>query len=407
MSAARPTAAPRLSGALVNLVTVAAGAAVANLYYAQPLLHEVATTFTVGTVAAASVVTCSQVGYAVALLLVVPLGDLRPRRGLVAGVYALAAVALAACALAPDLWLFELGAVVAGCGSVAGQVLLPLVADLAEPARRARVMARIMTGMLVGILLARTLAGLMAEAAGWRSIYWLSAGFMVVAGLLLWRAIPVERPRPHVPYWRLVGTSLRLLADVPVLRRRAWQGAWSYAAFTTLWTSLAFLLSGPPYRYSSAVIGLFGLAGVGGALGANLAGRLADAQHGSRTAAAAAVATIGSFGLLAAGRTSVGFLVAGIVVLDAATQALQLTNWSVIYTMRPEARSRINSAYMVCYFAGAAIGSVAAGTVLAAAGWGAVCALGAGFGVLAVGTTVLDRRRPVAARRSAVADRPG
>ncbi|MGH9087047.1 MAG: MFS transporter [Acidimicrobiales bacterium] len=392
----RATATPRLSGTLVNLVTVCAGASVANLYYAQPLLHHVATEFSVGTAVAATVVTCTQAGYAAALLLVVPLGDLHPRRRLVVGVYALAAAALVVCAAAPGLWLFELGAIVAGGGSVAGQVLLPLVADVAVPARRARIMARIMTGMLVGILLARTLAGLMAEAAGWRSIYWLSAGLMVAASVLLGRAIPREAPRPHVAYLRLVRTSLRLLVEEPLLRRRAWQGGWSFAAFNVLWTALAFLLSGAPYHYSSAVIGLFGLAGVGGALGANAAGRLADAQRASRTIVVAAVLVIGSFALLAAGRSSLGFLLAGIVVLDVGTQGMQLTNWSVIYALRPDARSRINSAYMVCYFAGGAIGSGSAGAVLAASGWYGACLLGAGFGVLTAAASVLDRVRPVA-----------
>lgn len=399
----RSAARPRLSGALVNLLTVCAGASVANLYYAQPLLHHVAAAFSVGTAGAATVVTCTQAGYAVALLLVVPLGDLRPRRRLVVAVYSLAAAALVLCAVAPELWLFELGAVAAGCGSVAGQVLLPLVADLAAPARRARIMARIMTGMLVGILLARTLAGAMAQVAGWRSIYWLAAGLMVVAAALLGRSIPREGRRQRVAYLRLVRTSLRLLVEEPVLRRRAWQGAWSFAAFNVLWTSLAFLLSGAPYHYSNAVIGLFGLAGVGGALGANLAGRLADARKAPRTVVASAALVLGSFGLLAAGRTSLGFLLAGIVVLDVGTQAMQLTNWSVIYALRPDARSRINSAYMVCYFTGGAIGSVTAGVVLAAAGWDAVCLLGAAYGAMAVGTSVLDRVRPVAPVAGSVA----
>lgn len=391
------SAAPRLSSGLVDLLTVCGGASVANLYYAQPLLHRVALAFSVGTAAAATVVTCTQAGYAVGLLLVVPLGDLRPRRQLVVAVYAVAAAALVVCAAAPQLWLFEVGAVVAGGGSVAGQVMLPLVADLAAPARRARLMARIMTGMLIGILLARTLSGAMAQAAGWRSIYWLSAGFMVVAAVLLGRAVPQEPRRPHVPYRALVWTSLRLLLDEPVLRRRAWQGGWSFAAFNVLWTSLAFLLSGAPYHYSNGVIGLFGLAGVGGALGANLAGRLADAERAYRTVVVAAVLVIGSFALLAAGRSSLGFLLAGIVVLDVGTQALQLTNWSIIYTLRPEARSRSNSAYMVCYFAGAAVGSVTAGVVLAATGWTGACLLGAGYGALALSTSVLDRLRPAVA----------
>ena len=162
---ARPDGAPsdphagRRCPGLVALMAVATGAIVANLYYAQPLLHEVATTFHVGTAAAAAVITCTQVGYAAGLILVVPLGDLHPRRTLVLVIFCLAALSLVVCALAPRLWLFQLGSVAVGCASVGGQVMIPFAADLADPARRGRVVARLMTGLLTGILLARTVSG--------------------------------------------------------------------------------------------------------------------------------------------------------------------------------------------------------------------------------------------------------
>jgi predicted MFS family arabinose efflux permease len=390
----KTTATPQLSNRLVAVMAVATGAIVANLYYAQPLLHEVARTFDVGAAAAAVVITCTQIGYAAGLLLVVPLGDLYARRLLVVVVFCLAGLSLVICALAPNLWLFEVGSVVTGAASVAGQVMVPFAADLASPERRGRVVARIMTGLLTGILLARTVSGLVAQVAGWRAIYWISAGLMVAFAGLLWRILPSEGRRPHVPYWGLVGSSLRLLAEVPTLRRRAWHGAWAFAGFSVLWTTMAFLLSGPPYHYSNAIIGLFGLAGVGGVAAANVAGKLADADRTTLTTAACALLLTGSFALLAAGKTSLGMLLAGIVVLDLGTQGMQITNQAVIYSLRPEARSRINSAYMFCYFVGGAIGSVAAGAVLASAGWYGACCLGAGFGVLTLGMTAVDRLRP-------------
>lgn len=395
---------PALTNRLVVVMAVATGAIVANLYYAQPVLHEVASTFGVGSAAASLVVTCTQVGYAAGLVLVVPLGDLHPRRPLVPVIFCLAAVSLLMCAAAPDLWLFEAGSVAAGTASVAGQVMVPFAADLASPERRGRVVARIMTGLLTGILLARTVSGAVAQVAGWRAIYWISAGLMVVFAMVLWRALPGEGRRPHVPYRDLVASSFRLLAEVPMLRRRAWHGACAFAGFSVLWTSLAFLLSGPPYHYSNVVIGLFGLAGVAGVAAANVAGKLADAERTAVTTLVCAALLTGSFALLAAGRTSLGMLLAGIVVLDMGTQGMQITNQAVIYSLRPEARSRINSAYMFCYFAGGAAGSLGAGSVLAAAGWSGVCWLGAGFGALALGMTVVDRVRP-APVRPAVADR--
>jgi len=374
-------------------MAVASGVAVANLYYAQPLLHEIGRTFHAGAAATALIVTCTQVGYAAGLLLIVPLGDLHPRRSLSAGVLCIAAAAMAACALAPNLWLFEVASVVAGVASVAGQVLIPFAADLAPAQRRGRVVARIMTGLLLGILLARTVAGATAQIAGWRSIYWISAGLLVLIAVVLWRVLPGEGVRVSVPYRRLVWSSLRMLADQPVLRRRAWHGACVFAAFSVLWTTLAYLLSGAPYHYSNIVIGLFGLAGVGGVLAANLAGRLADTARSALATALAAVLVTGSFALLAAGRTVLAALVVGIVVLDAGTQGMQITNQAMIYELAPEARSRINSAYMVCYFVGGAVGSVTAGIAYAAGGWSWACALGALFGAGSLAALAVERLR--------------
>ncbi|HEY2562419.1 MAG TPA: MFS transporter [Acidimicrobiales bacterium] len=404
---AHPGERQALSSRLVLLMAVATGAVVANLYYAQPLLNEVSRSLHVGSAAASTVVTATQVGYAAGLLLIVPLGDLRPRRSLVVLLFVLSAVALVACAIAPNLWLFEAGSVAAGCASVAGQVMVPFAADLAPEERRGRVVARIMTGLLLGILLARTVSGVVAELAGWRAIYWISAGLMVVFAVVLWRALPAEGRRPHLSYPHLVGSSLRLLVDEPALRRRAWHGAMAFAAFSVLWTSLAFLLSAAPYHYSNLVIGLFGLVGVGGVAAANLAGKLADVDKTSLTTAAAGVLLTLSFVVLGFGKTSVAAIIVGIVVLDIGTQGMQITNQAVIYALRPEARSRINSAYMFCYFMGGAIGSVTAGIVFSADKWTGVCLLGVGFGVGTLAMTLFDRIRPPGRARIPVPERVG
>jgi len=375
-------------------MAVATGAIVANLYYSQPLLHQISTNFHIGTAATSLVVTCTQVGYAAGLLLVVPLGDLRPRRSLTVALFLLSAAFLMAAAASPTLWIFEVAAVAVGVTSVAGQVMIPFAADLAEPGRQGRIVGTMMTGLLVGILLARTVAGLVAQVAGWRSIYWISAGLMVVLALVMRRALPIEATRPHIPYRRLVGSSLRFLATEPVLRRRAFMGATEFAAFSVLWTSLAFLLSGPPFDYPKAVIGLFGLAGVAGGVAANAAGRLADTERTRIVTTVSALALTGSFGVLALGRRSLVPLILGILLLDIGTQGIQITNQAINYRVRPDARSRVNGAYMVCYFVGGAIGSLTAGMVLAAAGWYGICWLGAGFGLLLNASALLDHVRP-------------
>ncbi len=385
---------------LVALIAVATGAVVANLYYAQPVLHQVARSFHSGPGPTSSIITATQIGYAAGLLLVVPLGDLHPRRALVTRLFCVSAAALVACAMAPNLLLFGLASVAVGGASVAGQVMIPFAADMAPEERRGRVVARIMTGLLLGILLARTVSGLVAQAAGWRAIYWLSAVLMVCFALVLWRALPTERPRPHRSYPELVGSSLRLLATEPVLRRRAWHGACAFAAFSVLWTTLAFLLSGSPYHYSNAVIGLFGLVGAGGIVAANLAGKLADSARATATTVGAGVLLAGSFGVLWAGRTSVAAIIVGVILLDMGTQGMQITNQAVIYALRPDARSRINSAYMVCYFLGGAVGSVSAGALYGTHGWAGVCVLGAGFGLLTLVMSAWDRVRPPLRRTS-------
>jgi predicted MFS family arabinose efflux permease len=387
-----------LSRGLVLLISVATGAVVANLYYAQPVLHQVARAFSSGPGATSSVITATQIGYAAGLLLIVPLGDLHPRRTLVTRLFAVSTIALVACALAPNLWLFALASVAVGAASVAGQVMIPFAADLAPEERRGRVVARIMTGLLTGILLARTVSGLVAEIAGWRAIYWFSAALMVCFALILWRALPAEGARPHRSYGELVGGSLRLLVTEPVLRRRAFHGACAFAAFSVLWTTLAFLLSASPYNYSNLVIGLFGLVGAGGIAAANLAGKLADSDRHTASTIGAGVLLAGSFGLLWLGRTSLAAIIVGIVVLDIGTQGMQITNQAVIYSLRPDARSRINSAYMVCYFVGGALGSFAAGALYGSFGWAGVCLLGTGFGLATLAMSAFDRIRPPAAR---------
>jgi predicted MFS family arabinose efflux permease len=210
----------------------------------------------------------------------------------------------------------------------------------------------------------------------------MAAGLMALMALLLSRALPDEEPRPHVAYRTLVLGSVRMLRELPELRRRAWLGAGAFAAFSVLWTTLAFELSGPPFSYSNGIIGSFGLLGAAGVVAANGAGYLADRGRTRLATVLAAFLLLGSFGLLALGGSSIIALIAGVIVLDFAVQGMQITNQSIIYALAPEARSRINSAYMVCYFAGGALGSLVAGIAYSAGSWRLSCAVGAGIALL-------------------------
>ena len=370
-----------LTNGLIILMATAIGMIVANLYYLQPLLHQISESFHVGIARASLLMTLIQVGYAIGLAFVVPLGDIWPRRHLVVGIFSLAAVTLALAATLDSFTLLASITVLIGLLSVGGQVLVPLAADLAEPRERGRVIARVMTGLLLGILLSRTVSGLLAQVAGWRSVYWVAAGALATMALVLLKVLPEEAPRERVRYHRLVVGVFSLLVTQRELRRRAYFGALIFACNSTLWTTLSFLLAAGPFHYSNAVIGLFGLFGVAGVIAANFAGHQADRQRTHASTIVTASMLLVSFGVLALGRDTVVLLALGIVLLDAGMQGMQILNQSVIYALVPDGRSRTNSAYMVCGFAGASVGSLLAGQLYAHDGWYGDCWLGAGLAV--------------------------
>jgi predicted MFS family arabinose efflux permease len=383
---------------LTVLLAVACGVSAANLYYAQPLLSTIAKQFGTGSGQVGLIVTLAQVGYALGLAFLVPAGDLVARKRLVPIALVLTAAALVASAAAPSLDLLTALSLLVGMGSVAAQILVPLAASLADEAARGRVVGTVMSGLLLGILLARTASGIVAGISSWRVVYAAAAGLVLVIAAVLAKVLPDEGPRPRFSYRTALGSTVKLFASEPVLRRRAALGGLGFAAFSIFWTTMAFLLAGAPYHYSDTVIGLFGLVGAAGALCANAAGQLADR---GRTVAATVVfsaAILVSFAPIYEGRRSVVWLIVGIVILDIGVQGLQVTNQSLIYRLAPHARSRVTASYMVCYFVGGAVGSAVAGSVYDAAGWSGVCVLGGVVALVATLVGALDGLRPAQVR---------
>ncbi len=379
-----------MSGGLVLLFAVACGLAVANLYYAQPILDNIARTFGAGTATAGLVVTLSQIGYAVGLALLVPLGDILNRRRLLPLVLVATAVGLIASALSPTIGVLIAVALLVGAGSTVAQMLVPMAASLATESTRGRVVGRVMSGLLLGILLARTVSGLIAGVTSWRVVYGAAAVLMVVLAVVLARVLPAEGERPAIGYGTLLRSTLALFLAERLLRRRILFGALGMAAFSVFWTTMAFVLSGAPYHYGDAAIGLFGLVGAAGALCATLAGRWADRDLTRRTTLVFAVLVAASFVPLWLGGHDLAMMIVGILVLDVGVQGLQVTNQSIIYRLAPDARSRINSAYMVCYFIGGALGSAGGSWCYANHGWAGVCVFGGALGVVAVALALLD-----------------
>jgi len=383
-----------LSGTLITLMSIAIGVIVANLYYLQPLLHQVTKDFRISESKATLLLVLIQAGYAAGLAFVVPLGDLIPRRRLAVIVFTLSSVMVLAGAVAHSFVVFAAITFFIGLASCGGQVILPLGADMAEPAQRGRVIGRLMTGLLMGLMLSRSFSGIIAQAAGWRTVYGAAGVALALMAVMLYRVLPNEPVRAHVTYRRLLSGTLGMFTAFPMLRRRALYGFLIFAAFSTLWTTLAFHLSAAPFHYDNLVIGLFGVVGAAGVLAANVAGRYADRQRSHLTTIACATLIVLSFVLLYLGRDVLVALAIGIIMLDAGMQGLQITNQSIIYSLAPDARSRINSAYMVCAFIGAACGSLAAGQSYAHAGWRGDCLLGGGIGLVIL-VLALTWREPI------------
>jgi predicted MFS family arabinose efflux permease len=390
-----------ISRGLVLLLATACGTAAANLYYAQPLLHTLARAFGVSDGTAGLLITISQLGYVLGLALLVPLGDLHERRGLITGTMLVTATALALAAAAPAFAVLGAALAVVGVTSVVAQIVVPMSSSLSADHERGAVVGTVMSGLLIGVLLARTVSGLIAAALGWRVVFVFAAAAMVLLAATLRRVLPRIAPTTDLSYRGLLRSVMTLVREEPILRQRMVVGALNFGCFSTLWTSLAFLLSGAPYHYGNAVIGLFGLVGVVGALAASAAGRLSDRGHNGRATTVSILIMLASWGILALGRTSVVALIVGIALLDLGVQGLHISNQSAVYALRPEARSRLTTAYMVAYFLGGAALSAITSTLYGSAGWGGICVLGAAtalaaLGVWAVTEAALRRRAQTA-----------
>jgi predicted MFS family arabinose efflux permease len=369
---------PGLSSSLTLLFSVTCALAVANVYFAQPLLDSMAQSLDVATSMIGVVVTATQVGYALGLLFIVPLGDLLNRKWLILTQVLLSAIALAGAGAAQH-WLTLLAAMIAvGLLAVVVQVLVAYTAVLATPSQRGQAVGTVTSGIVLGILLARFTSGLIADLAGWRAVYFVSSGLMLIIAAVFCKVLPpVVSPHNQYTYPALIRSLFMLFITEPVLRIRGLLALLIFSAFSVLWTSMVLPLSAPPLSLSHTAIGMFGLAGVAGALAARRSGRWADQGFGQRvTGISLAILTL-SWLPISYAETSLIALVCGVIVLDFAVQAVHVTNQSLIFAARPDAQSRMVGAYMCFYSVGSALGAAAATQVYALWGWSAVSLLGA------------------------------
>jgi predicted MFS family arabinose efflux permease len=372
---------PVLARRTVWVLAAGAGATVAGNYYSQPLLAEMARSLDVPQGWTGYVPALTQAGFALGLLLFVPLGDVLERRRLALAMLWAGIASLLAVALAPTYAWLAAASLLLGLTTVTPQLLVPFAAHLAPPAQRGRVVGTVMGGLLVGVLLSRTFSGLVGGMLGWRAVYGLAAALLAAFAFVLRAALPTSEPASALPYRKLLASLPVLLREEPALRQSCLFGAATFGCFSVLWTTLTFRLAGPPFGHGSEVAGLFGLVGVVGVLAASLAGRLGDRLDPRRTILAGLALTLSSFWVLWALGDSLWGLTAGILLLDAGVQGTHISNQTRIYAVRPEARNRLNTAYMVSYFVGGGTGSALGAWSWSAWGWPGVCAAG---GLLAV-----------------------
>ncbi len=383
---------PTITPAMTLLLAFACGAIVGNLYYAQPLVALIGPDIGLSDAAASLVVTLSQIGYGLGLVLLVPLGDLLENRRTILVTLSATIAALLMAAMAGNAVQFLAAAWFIGVTSVVVQMLVPLAAHMAPEQKRGQVVGNVMSGLLLGILLARPVASLVADLLGWRAIFFLSAAFMVVLVIILARLLPQRRPNPGPGYGHLLLSLVHLWTSIPVLRRRALYQAALFASFSLFWTGVPLELAGPEFGLSQSGIALFALTGAAGALAAPLSGRMAD-RGLIRPGTCLALALVAAgFALALLGRHSLIMLVLAGILVDLGVQINLVLGQRTIFILAPDIRSRLNGVFMATFFMGGALGSALASPAFSQWGWAGVSVLGMVFPLIALIYFLTERK---------------
>ena len=391
-----PTAAPALSGALVLLLSAGAGLSAASLYYSQPMLGVLGPALQAGDRAVGLVPTLTQLGYALGILLLAPLGDRYDRRRIILVKAAGLALALLLSGAAAGIGWLLASSLAIGLLATLAQDLVPAAATLAPDAQRGKVVGTVMTGLLVGILLSRVVSGFVAEHFGWRAMYVAASGAIALVGVAAWHVLPRFAPTTELHYRALLGSMLALWRRHAALRRATWAQALLSLAFSAFWSTLALMLHGS-FHLGSTAAGAFGLAGAAGALAAPLAGRLADTRGPelvTRLGAALAAVSFAAMGLSAVlpAQLQLALIVASAIGFDFGIQASLIAHQTLVYGLEPAARSRLNALLITGMFVGMALGSVLASAALSRWGWPGVVALSTAASLAALAVRLWGRR---------------
>jgi predicted MFS family arabinose efflux permease len=374
-------------------MAISVGTVVANLYYAQPLLPDLAREFHLGVTGTGAVAMLGMAGAGMAQCVFVPLGDIRERRRLIVTMIACAALALALMATAQNAAWLMIATFVLGASCSVNHITTPFAAHLAPEKERGRIVGTVISGLLIGVLVSRTYAGWVGEVFGWRAVFASATILMLVMAALMWRWLPETGRSSQLTWPQLMRSVPVLWREQRVLREAVLINTLMFCVFSGFWTAMVFFVEAPPYNYTSRGAGLFGLIGAVGALCAPLAGKLTDRHGGHKNVLYAICGMILAFVILGALGTSLAGFILGVIVLDMAQQFGHVSNQSRIYALVPEARSRLNMVYMTCSFTGGAIGSYACTYLWNHAGWWGVCSFSIVLMCVALGLWFSFNRR--------------
>ncbi|EDK34330.1 MFS transporter [Clostridium kluyveri] len=383
----------KMSRFLIVLMSIACGVSVANLYYSQPLLEELSRFFNVSSSMIGISAMLIQIGYALGLISLVPLGDIKERKGLIITMLFCSAISLISLSFASNIYWLLGSSLLVGLTSIIPMLIVPLAAHLANPVERGKVIGTVMSGLLIGILVSRVFSGIIGSTLGWQVVYRIAAGMMGLLIIIFNLWLPKSVPDTSMGYGKLLKSLIGLLKNQPVLRESSLIGAMMFGTFSIFWTTLSFLLKSPTYNLGAQAAGMFGLVGVLGALAASIVGRIADKKSPQFTLTIAIILSLLSYICFLIFGYQIWGLVIGVVLLDLGIQSGQISNQARINALDAAARSRNNAVYMTFYFCGGALGSLLGTLLWGLSGWIGVCAVGIIFQIIAALTHVLSIKR--------------
>lgn len=381
----------RLSNQVLYLMAVGAGLVVANNYYNQPLLNLMAKTFSVSESGVSNIPLFTQLGYAFGLLFIVPMGDKFPRKKMILIDFIFIIISLLSAALAPSLLILTISSFCIGFSSVVPQLFVPMAAQLSRPQNKGRAIGIVMSGLLIGILGSRFLSGYVGEFLGWRAMYYIATGIMLVYWILLRLKLPELQPDFKGTYAQLMRSLAHYFKTESPVRLAALRGGLGFAGFSAFWTTLVFLME-DSFHYGSGVAGSFGLLGIAGATAASVMGKLSDKMNRNLLVTISTIIIIAAWGVFEVSGNSLIGIVIGVIFVDMGLQSLHITNQNIIFSKNPEARNRINTIYMVGYFVGGAIGTSTGAYAWEMYKWPGVATLGLIYSVLILITHLIFRK---------------